>query len=207
MSHDTNRRSRVAGIAILALAPMAYAQGSYPERNIELVVPYVAGGGTDALARAFAEVSRKYLKQSVIVINRPGASGSIGWTDVMHAKADGYKIGLVTVELTFLNSLGLAKFTQEVFVPIARLNYDPSAITARADAPWNTIEEFLAASRKSAGDTRVGNAGNGSIWNLTASALEDAAKTKFNQVPFQGAAPRGPRVAERSSRRSGGEPG
>lgn len=189
MKEQPSRRSVIMGSAALALSPWSLAQTAYPERNIELVIPYAAGGGTDALARAFAEVSRKYLKQSITPLNKPGASGSIGWTDVIHAKPDGYKIALVTVELTFLHSLGLAKFTHDSLVPIARLNYDPSAITVRADAPWNSIEEFLAAARKNDSEMRVGNAGTGSIWNLTASALEDKAQLKFNQVPYQGAAP------------------
>ena len=161
----------------------------YPDRSVELIVPYAAGGGTDAVARSFADVSRKYFRKSIIAVNKPGASTSIGTMEVINARADGYKIALVTVELTFLNSLGIARFTHDRLVPIARLNYDPSAITVRADSPWKTIEEFLAAAKKSPGEMRVGNAGPGSIWNLTASALEDKAQVRFNQVPYQGAAP------------------
>lgn len=189
MKKQPSRREAIVGAAALAMGDWSLAQSPYPNRPIELVIPYAAGGGTDALARSFADVSRKYLSQSITPLNKPGASGVIGWSDVINARPDGYKIALVTVELTFLNSLGLAKFTHDSLVPIARLNYDPSAITVRADAPWNTIEEFLAAARKNNGEMRVGNAGNGSIWNLTASALEDKAQVKFNQVPYQGAAP------------------
>ena len=191
MVSKNTRRAALMALAGIGLTAFAQAQpaSAYPDHNIELIVPYAAGGGTDALARAFADVSRKYLKQSIVVNNKPGASGSIGWTDVINSKPDGYKLALVTVELTFLNSLGLVKFTHDALTPIARLNFDPSAITVRADAPWNTIEEFLAASKKAPGEMRMGNAGNGSIWNLTASALEDQAQVKFNQVPYQGAAP------------------
>lgn len=195
MNQPMQRRIALAALATFGFAGPAQAQqagpiaSGYPDRSIELVVPYAAGGGTDALARAFAEVSRKYMKQSIVVNNRPGASGSIGYTDVINSKPDGYKMAVLTVEITFLNSLGIAKFTQDAFAPIVRLNFDPSAITVRADAPWNTIEEFLAAAKKSKGDIKMGNAGNGSIWNLTASALEDQAQVKFNQVPYQGAAP------------------
>jgi tripartite-type tricarboxylate transporter receptor subunit TctC len=69
------------------------------------------------------------------------------------------------------------------------LNADPSAITVKADAPWNTIEEFLAAAKKSNGEMKLGNAGQGSIWHLAAAALEEKTGVKFNQVPFNGAAP------------------
>ncbi|MEG1053741.1 MAG: tripartite tricarboxylate transporter substrate-binding protein, partial [Janthinobacterium sp.] len=157
------RRTFVYAGALLASGPILAAR-SYPHKNVEMIVPYAAGGGTDAVARSFAEVSRKYFKQGITPINKPGASGSIGTAEVINSKPDGYKIALVTVEMTFLNSLGISRFTHENLVPIARLNYDPSAITVRADAPWKTIEEFFAAARKSNGEIRVGNAGAGSIW-------------------------------------------
>jgi tripartite-type tricarboxylate transporter receptor subunit TctC len=159
----------------------------YPTRPIELLVPYQPGGGTDALARAFAEASRKHLPASMYVSNKPGASGAIGWSYVINSKPDGYTIAVMTVEIATLPHLGLAKFTHEDFIPIAQLNADPAAITVRADAPWNTYEEFIAAAKK--GDLRVGNSGVGSIWHLAAAALEDRTGAKFLHVPYQGAGP------------------
>ncbi|REE91026.1 Bug family tripartite tricarboxylate transporter substrate binding protein [Cupriavidus plantarum] len=179
------------GIALTAAClavPVAHAQ-SYPTHSVELVVPFQAGGGTDALARAFAESARKHLPQSVIVVNKPGASGSIGWADVANAKADGYKLSLLTADLTIVPHLGLTKLTYENFMPVARLNADPSAITVRSDSPYTTVEQFLDAARKNPGGMRVGNAGNGSIWHLAAAALEDKTGTKFNHIPFQGGNP------------------
>jgi tripartite-type tricarboxylate transporter receptor subunit TctC len=184
------RRSFVGAMAGAALPWSAFAQGStYPDRTVELVVPYQAGGGTDALARSFAEVSRKHFSQQIVVVNKPGASGAIGWNDVLNSKAGGYKIAMMTVELTTLPHLGLAKFTHEDFVPIARLNADPAAITVRADAPWNTVEEFLAAARKAPNPMSMGNSGNGSIWHLAAASLEDRTSVQFNHIPFPGANP------------------
>ena len=189
MHYFLTRRKTLLYAGALLTSGSVFASKDYPAKNVELIIPYAAGGGTDAVARSFADTSRKYFKQNIIPVNKPGASTSIGTAEVVNAKPDGYKIALVTVEMTFLNSLGLSRFTHDNLVPIARLNYDPSAITVRADAPWKTIEEFLAAAKKSNGEIRVGNAGAGSIWNLTASALEDKAQVNFNQVPFQGAAP------------------
>ena len=83
--------------------------------------------------------------------------------------------------------MGLTKITYEDFTPIARLNSDPAAITVRADAPWNTVEDFLRPRRS--GDFSIGNGGNGSIWHLAAAALEDKVGVKFNHIPFGGAAP------------------
>lgn len=164
-------------------------QNAYPNRPIELVVAFGAGGGTDALARSLAEGIRGYLPQPLVVNNKPGASGSIGMADVANAPADGYKLVLLTVEVTILSHIGVGKLTPQDFTPIARLNFDPAAITVRADAPWNTIEEFLDALRKKPGSVSVGNAGPGSIWHVAATALEAKTGVKVIHVPFQGAGP------------------
>ena len=185
----TRRRLVIAAAAsVLPAASMAQS-GDYPSRPIEIVVPASAGGGTDVLARAFAEAAKKHLPQPMVVNNKPGASGAIGMGEMINAKPDGYKLCMVIVEITILPHLGLTKYTWEDFQPIARLNADPAAITVRADAPWNTIEEFLAASQKSPGGMKMGNSGNGSIWHLAHAALEDKAGVKFTPIPFQGAAP------------------
>ena len=183
------RRHLGALAAMLLAAGPALAQSDFPNKPIELVVPFQPGGGTDALARSFADATRKHTTQSLIIVNKPGASGSIGWQDVMHAKPDGYRLAVITVELATLAHMGIGKVTADDLQPIAQLNADQAAITVRADAPWNTVEEFLATARKDAGKVGMGNAGNGSIWHLAASALEDKTGVKFNHVPFQGAGP------------------
>jgi tripartite-type tricarboxylate transporter receptor subunit TctC len=190
MSTTFTRRALAALAASLLLgAGAAHAQADFPNRPIELVVPFQPGGGTDALARSFADASRKHMPQSIIIVNKPGASGSIGWQDVANAKPDGYRLAVITVELATLPHMGIGKISYEDLQPIAQLNADPAAITVRADAPWNTIEEFLAAARKAPGKIGVANAGPGSIWHLAASALEEKTGVKFNHVPFQGAGP------------------
>ena len=181
--------SLLPAAAALVAGPAVAQARDFPNKPIELVVPFQPGGGTDALARAFADATRKHMPQSVVIVNKPGASGAIGWQDVINAKPDGYRLAVVTVELTTLPHMGLAKFTYDDLTPIARLNADQAAITVRADAPWNTIEEFLAAAKKESGRVSMGNAGNGSIWHLAAAALEDKTCTKFNHTPFQGAGP------------------
>jgi tripartite-type tricarboxylate transporter receptor subunit TctC len=190
MTFNRTRRGLTALAALLALgAGVAQAQTDFPSRPIELVVPFQPGGGTDALARSFADASRKHMPQSMIIVNKPGASGSIGWQDVAAAKPDGYRLAVITVELATLPHMGIGKISYEDLQPIAQLNADPAAITVRADAPWNTIEEFLAAAKKEPGKIGVANAGNGSIWHLAAAALEEKTGVKFNHVPFQGAGP------------------
>ncbi|NUO73707.1 MAG: tripartite tricarboxylate transporter substrate binding protein, partial [Frateuria sp.] len=120
---------------------------------------------------------------------KPGAAGVIGWTDVINAKPDGYKLALTTVEVTFLNYLGLARFGWDELVPIAKLNGDPAVLVVRADAPFTTLEQFLDASKKPGANTRIGNAGQGSMWHLSAVALADKAGANLNHIPFAGGNP------------------
>jgi len=190
-SHRLDRRTLLASAAACAAVPSAlFAQGSgYPNRPIELIVPAGAGGGTDVLARAYAEAAKKYLPQPITVLNRPGASGMIGHADMINAKPDGYRLAVVFAEIVIVPHLGLTKLSYEDFTPIAQLNADPAAITVKADAPWNTIEDFLAASRAKPGELRMGNSGQGSIWHLAHAALEDKVGVKYNPIPFGGAAP------------------
>lgn len=185
-----NRRRIVQGMGAAMLLPMGMARAAdYPQRPIEVVVPASAGGSTDAVARAFADAIRKYLPQPLIVNNKPGASGVVGMTDVMNAKPDGYKISMAITELSILQHLGLSKFNYTAFKPVALLSADGATVTVRADSPWRTLEDFLAAAKAKPGQLNIGNSGNGSVWHLAAAALEESTKTKFGHVPFQGGAP------------------
>ncbi len=187
--HYLTRRDLLGATA--AVLPMSlFAQASaYPNRPIELIVPAGAGGGTDVLARVFADVARKHLSQPITVVNRPGASGMIGHGEMINAKPDGYKIAMVFAEIVIVPHMGLTKLSYEDFVPIAQLNADPAAVTVRTDAPWKTIEEFLAAAKEKNGTMSMGNSGPGSIWHLAAAAIEDKTGVKFNHIAFGGAAP------------------
>ena len=199
--------SRLLPVLLCALAAPApaLAQTAYPTKPVELIVPYPAGGGTDVLARAFALASAQHLPQSLVVVNKPGASGAIGWADVINGKHDGYKVVVLATDLMTQPNMGLTKITYEDFTPIARLNYDPAAITVRADAPWNTVEEFIAAAKK--GDFRVGNGGNGSTWHLAAAAVEDKAGVEVQPHPVRGCGAGGAVAAGRPHRGHHGQRG
>ncbi|PIF40129.1 tripartite-type tricarboxylate transporter receptor subunit TctC [Delftia sp. 60] len=189
-----SRRQFIHSLAALAATPVlpAMAQapaGAWPQRPIELIVPFAAGGGTDVLARALAEVARKHLPQELIVLNRAGASGAVGWTELANARPDGYKIGIITVELTMIPHMGLTKISSDALLPVARLNADPATIAVRADSPYRSIEELIAAARKDEAAVRIGNAGPGSLGHLAAAALQDKAGVKFNHAPYRGANP------------------
>ncbi|WP_029011309.1 tripartite tricarboxylate transporter substrate binding protein [Azospirillum halopraeferens] len=176
--------------AVVSAGLVAGAQAAeYPTKQIELIVPYAAGGGTDLVARAFADAANRHLPKAIGVVNKTGGAGAVGLTEIMAARPDGYKVGMGTVEITMLPHLGLARFTVEDFTPIARLNAEPSAVTVNADAPWQTIEEFLAHAKANPGKVRIGNSGTGAIWHLAAEAMAKKAEVSFNHVPYDGANP------------------
>ncbi|MDR1827924.1 MAG: tripartite tricarboxylate transporter substrate binding protein [Methylobacteriaceae bacterium] len=174
---------------VLVLGGSAFA-ADYPSKQLELVVPYAAGGGTDLLARAYADTAKNYAGQAIGVVNKTGGAGAIGLSDIARGKADGYKIGMGTVEMSMLPHMGQnAAFTIKDFTPIARLNAEPSAISVNKDSPLKTVEEFLEFAKANPGKIRIGNSGPGAIWHIAAAALEDKAGITVTHVPFDGAAP------------------
>ncbi|WPB58324.1 tripartite tricarboxylate transporter substrate binding protein [Xylophilus sp. GOD-11R] len=187
----TTRRQAIASACAMALGGLASAQASdYPNKPIELIVPVAAGGGTDLVGRSFAEAAKKYLpQQPMVVVNKPGASGAIGTAELITARPDGYKIGIIICEITIIPNMGITKYTAGDLRPIARLNADPSALSVRADAPWQTVEEFIADARKRKDPVSIANAGSGSIWHMAAAAFSEKIGLPVNHVPFLGAAP------------------
>lgn len=182
------RSLMLAATLCMSAAAPAWADG-YPSKPVEMIVPWPAGGGTDVIARVYAEAARPHFAQPILIVNRPGAIGSIGFSEAAAAKPDGYKVVMATPELLIAPYLGIGRASYENFVPIARINADPASVTVRADAPWKTIEEFLAHARASAGKVTLSTSGNGAIPDIAAAALEDRTGIKFTRVPYQGEAP------------------
>ncbi|PYZ95918.1 ABC transporter substrate-binding protein [Alteribacter lacisalsi] len=160
----------------------------FPEGSVDIIVPYAAGGGTDAVARSFADIAEEELGETVSVLNREGGGGAVGMQEGAAADPDGHTVTMVTVELLTLPHSGLAQFTHEDFIPVSLLNEDAAAITVPADSEWETIDDFIEASQNESG-IQIGNSGTGAIWHLAAAALEQEIDSQYNHVPFDGAAP------------------
>lgn len=183
------RARGAAALLSLALAAHAAAAADYPARPIELVVPWAVGGGTDAVARAFAEAAAKHVAQPMIVINRPGAAGALGHQDGALALPDGHKLTMVTPEISLAHLQGIGKARWQDFDYVARINADPIALVVKADAPWTTLEQFLDHVRARPGVVAVSNSGIGATYHLAAVALERKAGLRFNNIPYVGAGP------------------
>ncbi len=178
-----------APLLCLAVASTALAADPYPSKPMELVVAYQPGGGSDATARAIAEAVRPLFSQPVVVVNRPGASGSLGWAYVASGPTDGTRLVLMNPEMMAVPLMGIGKTTIDEFQPIARFTDDPSSVTVRADAPWKTVDEFLAYAKAHPDKVTISNAGIGTIPHVAAAALGDQTGASFVHVPYQGSAP------------------
>lgn len=165
---------------------------SYPQRPISFFVPWNPGGGTDTVSRALAVALQKHLDTPVNVINRTGGGGVVGHLALSQAKPDGYTIGAVTGEITMMHWQGLTDLTVDNYAPIALLMNNPAALTVRADAPWETLDELLDALRTAPGTLLASGTSRGGIWDLARIGFLDAAgldASAMPWVPSQGAAP------------------
>jgi tripartite-type tricarboxylate transporter receptor subunit TctC len=188
-------RKIIVLLMVLAMAaPMVFAQGAtessetFPSKPIKLIVPWSAGGGTDAIARALAKSGEKHLGVPVVVENKPGGTGAVGLGETVKADPDGYTLAILPVELSFLKDQGIYPFDFSNFTRIMNLNTDPAALTVKADAPWDTLEEFVEYARKTPGAIKIGHSGTGMLWHLAAATLALNTGTEYIYVPFNGAA-------------------
>ena len=175
---------------LVAVATTAHAQ--YPQRPVQLIVPWGAGGGTDATARIIAALLEKELKQPFNVVNRTGGSGVVGHDAIANAPADGYTIGLITVEITMMHHVGLTKLKHTDYTPIGLVNADPAAINVRSDSPYKSVKDLLAAIKANPGKMKASGTGQGGIWHLAIAGLlkeQGIDPNALPWVPSNGAAP------------------
>jgi tripartite-type tricarboxylate transporter receptor subunit TctC len=186
--------SKCASLALLTLTLLgaAPATAEYPERPITLIVPWGAGGGTDATGRILASMMEKELGIPVSVVNRTGGSGVVGHSAIATAAPDGYTLGVVTVEIGMMHWQGLTELTYEDYTPLALYNADPAGLQVRADSEWDSAQAVLDAVKASPGEHKSSGTGQGGIWHLAlAGMLQEAgiAPDAAPWVPSQGAAP------------------
>ena len=185
-------KSRIAVALFLTLTLVMAMPGQaaeFPTKEVQIIVPYAAGGATDLVFRALAAATSKYLGKAVVVVNKPGGGGAIGVTEAMQARPDGYTLLTAITPLTILPHQVKTAFTYRSFEPVINVVQDPAMLQVRADSPWKTLREFLDYARKNPGMITVGNSGAGGGVHLIALAFEKAAGVKLNHIPFAGGGP------------------
>lgn len=182
---------RAAAGALVTLGVMsAPALADYPEETITIIVPFSAGGGTDLTGRTIAKYLEAELGSPVVVVNRPGAGGEIGLSELASAEPDGYTLGIInTPGIVTIPIERDAQFSVESFDFIAGLVEDPATISVLKDSGISTIEELIAAVQNDPGGVTVGTQGVGSAGHISLALLQQAADVEFLPVPFAGAAP------------------
>ena len=133
------------GLTLSCVATQAVdAAPKFPRKQIQIVVPYAPGGASDVVARIYGKELEKELGKPVVIVNKTGASGAVGLESVKNSRPDGYTMSYMPVESTMISALGLSDISSNDFSFVCRVMTIPAAITVKADAPWNTLEEFIA---------------------------------------------------------------
>jgi len=185
-------RNAIGLILTLALVMgggYAYAQ-DYPTKPIEVIVGYPPGGGTDMIARAVVDVAHKYLGQPMVVINKAGATGTIGAQFVAAAKPDGYTLlvagGSETITVPHFKSLPYSPIND--FVPVMRFIIERVGFNVRADSPWKTMQEFMADAKRNPEKYTYATSGIGGIHHATMLVTEKRTGIRLRHVPHKGGA-------------------
>jgi tripartite-type tricarboxylate transporter receptor subunit TctC len=184
------RQGLISGVLLLGLTAGASAAG-YPEKPITMIVAYGPGGGTDLIARLIAPYVEKYLGNDarIVVSNRAGAGGAIGFTEISRATPDGYTIGFLnTPNLISIPIERQANYTWRGFDLIGNLVDDPGAFTVNSASPMKDLKDLVTYAKANPGKVTVGSTGVGSDDHLAMLFFERAAGVKMTHVPYKGSA-------------------
>ncbi|MGF1681250.1 tripartite tricarboxylate transporter substrate binding protein [Photobacterium minamisatsumaniensis] len=169
-----------AGVLVSASAISA----DYPSKNIRLVVPFGAGGGTDAVGRTLANSAKDVLGQNIAVMNRTGGAGAVGMSFGAQQRADGYTLTVVTREIASLPQMGLMRHDADDFKLIRMVNLDPAVVLVAADSPYNTINDLIEEAKREPGKVKFASTAAPNFYLM---ALEKDQGIKLNAIPYNGA--------------------
>lgn len=184
------KKSALAG-AMMLVAGVAGA-AEYPEKPIEVIVGFSAGGGTDVMARTVAPFIEKYLGEgaSIVVKNVPGASGQIGVTETANASPDGYTLGTYNLPGMMARTLDReAGYSTDSFTFLANVVNDPNVIVTSKNSGLDTLDKLLEAAKADPGAITVGMSSLGGDDHFALTKLQNMTDTEFTIVPFRGSAP------------------
>ncbi|WP_270934751.1 Bug family tripartite tricarboxylate transporter substrate binding protein [Falsiroseomonas oryzae] len=182
-------RRLLLGGGLALLAGGARAQGGYPDRPVRLIVPFLAGGGGDTLARLAAQPAQARLGQPFVIENRPGAGGNIGAEAAARATADGHTLLYGTNGTHAINEALYPRLPfrpQEDFIPVAGLSRIVLVVVVRRDLPAATLPQLIAHLRANPGKVSYGSAGNGTTGHIASEMFRVAAGVDIVHVPYRG---------------------
>ncbi len=182
-----------AAAAVAMTLTASTAALAFPDRPVQLLVPWAAGGGMDAVMRIFASGYEAELKQPVTVINRTGGGGLTGHTAIATATADGYTVGGISPEISFFKTLGLGDITIDSVDSFSRVSLIPAGVTVKVDSPMKTAADYIKAVKDNPkGTFMASGTGVGGSWHIASGGLLKSAglaPDAVRWVPSNGGAP------------------
>ncbi|MBU2890827.1 tripartite tricarboxylate transporter substrate binding protein [Celeribacter halophilus] len=183
-----NSLAFAAALCVSAIAGAA-AFAEYPERPIEMIVAYSPGGGTDTVARTLASFVEKYLGDgaTITIVNKPGAGGEIGFTELAKAKPDGYTIGFInTPNILTIPISRETRYSMDEIQAVANVVYDPGAFNVLPTSPFKNLDELVAYAKEHPRAVTYGTTGIGGDDHLAALEFSRQAGIEMTHVPFSG---------------------
>jgi tripartite-type tricarboxylate transporter receptor subunit TctC len=191
-------KSRILAVAVLSVSSLvvweANAQDAYPSKPLTMVNPFPPGGVADVVGRPLAAIMEKSLKQPVVMVNKPGAGGAVGFASVAKAAPDGYTIlmGLSSISIFPVSDRINGKapsYELKDFAPIALVTADPTVLVVRTDGPYKTLKEFVDAAKANPGKINYSSSGVYGTLHVSMEIFANAAGIKLFHVPYQGGGP------------------
>lgn len=178
----------LAGMAFVVAFHVQAQEPPFPQRGpLEITVLFPAGSSADITARMLADGMTRFLAQRVLVVNRPGAGGAIGYKYVAAQKPDGYALVWNSNSISTTFHSGQLQFDYQAFDAVARVLSESVLVAVRHDAPWRTLNDVVAEARSKPKTITVGHSGIGSHTHISLAALVRAAGVDVNEVPFAAA--------------------
>jgi tripartite-type tricarboxylate transporter receptor subunit TctC len=179
---------------LLPTAASLAAEPAYPTRTVTIVTPYPPGGAADLTARPFAPALERAFKQPVVVVNKPGGGGAVGTQSVVVAPADGYTLLLTVFSISTIPEADRAagrtpSFTRDQFVPIARLNADPTLLHVLGSAAWTSVKELVSDAKSRPNGILYASAGNFSVSHMAMEVFQQTTGTQLRHLPTTGGGP------------------
>jgi tripartite-type tricarboxylate transporter receptor subunit TctC len=179
----------VAGVFLLLSAGWGAAQEKYPDRSIQFLIPWAAGGGGTINAQLLQPHFEKAIQGSIQIMNKAGGGGTVGWNYLANSPPDGYTVGVVNQSFILTQYTTRSGVSYKKLDPLLMVVDMSGALAVRADAPWKTFKEYVSYAKANPGKVQMGNTGLGANYHVSALGIEMVTGVKFTHVPFKGAGP------------------
>jgi len=160
----------------------------YPEKPINVIVPFSAGGGLDLVARALEKTANQHLGQPLVIVNKPGGAGTLAWNELASATPDGYTIGITGVEIILQPLLSSTKYHYPTALdPLIQVSSHSMVMVVQAASPWQNVDDLVRYAQQHPEKLKFGNSGMGSISHILGEMFAHTVGVTLEPVPFRGA--------------------